>query len=151
VSQRSVEHNTFVIERRYDAPPERVYTAWANPDAKARWFGGSADMYELDFRIGGRELNRGTAPDGTVVTYDARYEDIVPDERIVFTYYMLMGETRISVSVATVEIKNAGDGTHLAYTEQGAFLDGHDHPRQREAGTGGLLDALEKHLDELVA
>lgn len=151
MSQRSVEHTTFVIERRYPVPRRRVYAAWANPEAKARWFGGSNDDYDLDFRIGGQEVSRGTAPDGTVYSFDARYEDIVPDERIVFTYYMLMGETRISVSVATVVFNDTGDGTHLVYTEQGAFLDGHDDPRQREHGTRELLDALKKHLAEPVA
>jgi hypothetical protein len=40
------------------------------------------------------------------------------------------------------------DGTRLVYTEQGAFLDGHDDPREREQGTGGLLDALAQHLGE---
>ena len=145
----SVVHDTFVIERRYDTPRARVYAAWAKPEAKATWFGGSADDYELDFQIGGRELNRGSAPDGTVYTYDARYQDIAPDERIVFTYFMLMGDTRISVSVATVEFEDDGDdGTRLVYTEQGAFLDGHDDPREREQGTGGLLDALAQHLGE---
>jgi uncharacterized protein YndB with AHSA1/START domain len=59
-----------------------------------------------------------------------------------------MGETRISVSVTTVEFKDDDDRTHLVYTEQGAFLDGHDDPRQREEGTGGLLDALEQQLGE---
>jgi len=146
VSQRSVVHDTFVIERRYDVVLERVYAAWADPAAKARWFGGPGGEYALDFRIGGRELHRGSAPDGTVYTYDARYEDIVPDERIVFTYYMLMAEIRISVSVATVEFDHDGGGAHLVYTEQGAFLDGHDDPRQREEGTRQLLDALAQHL-----
>jgi len=148
MSQRSIVHDTFVIERDYDVAPERVYAAWANPDAKARWFGGSGGEYKLDFRIGGREFNRGTAPDGTVYTYDARCEDIVPDKRIVFTYYMLMNELRISVSVATVEFDHHGDGTHLIYTEQGAFLDGHDDPRQREKGTRQLLDVLAQHVGE---
>jgi len=145
MSQRSVEHATFVIERRYESPREQVYAAWADPPAKAAWFGASDD-YQLDFRIGGRELNRGAGPDGTAYTFDARYQDIVPNERIVFTYFMLMGSTGISVSVTTVELADDGDVTRLVYTEMGVFLDDHDDPRQRERGTGGLLDALGTRL-----
>jgi uncharacterized protein YndB with AHSA1/START domain len=70
----------------------------------------------------------------------------VPDERIVYTYDMNLGDTRISVSLATVEFKPAGKGTRLIFTEQGAFLDGHDIPAQREQGTGALLDALGAEL-----
>jgi uncharacterized protein YndB with AHSA1/START domain len=147
VSQRSVVHDTFVIERHYDATPERVFAAWADPGAKSRWFGGSSEAYTLDFAVGGREFNRASAPDGTVYTFDARYEDVVPDTRLVFTYFMLMDETRISVSVASVEFTPHGEGTQLVYTEHGAFLDGHDDPRQREQGTHHLLDALAQHLD----
>jgi uncharacterized protein YndB with AHSA1/START domain len=66
----------------------------------------------------------------------------VPDERIVYTYDMHRGETRISVSLATVELRPEGDGTLLIFTEQGAFLDGQDTPDLREQGTGSLLDAL---------
>jgi uncharacterized protein YndB with AHSA1/START domain len=144
VSERSVTHATFVIERTYDTPPARVFAAWAEPEAKARWFGPDGDRgdYELDFKVGGRELNRGSAPDGDVYTYDARYQDIVMDERIVYTYDMLRGDTRISVSLATVEFKPDGSGTKLVFTEQGAFLDGQDTPDLREGGTGSLLDAL---------
>jgi uncharacterized protein YndB with AHSA1/START domain len=148
MSERSVTHATFVVERTYDAPPSRVFAAWADPAAKARWFGPdeSTGEYELDFRLGGRELNRGGAPDGQTYTYEARYQDIVPGERIVYTYEMHRAETRISVSLATVELRPAGAGTRLIYTEQGAFLDGHDKPQYREEGTGGLLDALGAEL-----
>jgi uncharacterized protein YndB with AHSA1/START domain len=66
----------------------------------------------------------------------------VPDERIVYTYAMYLDDTRISVSVATVEFKPAVAGTRLIVTEQAAFLDGHDIPAQREQGTRDLLDAL---------
>jgi uncharacterized protein YndB with AHSA1/START domain len=38
VTDRSVTHATFVVERSYDAPPARVFAAWADPEAKARWF-----------------------------------------------------------------------------------------------------------------
>jgi uncharacterized protein YndB with AHSA1/START domain len=70
----------------------------------------------------------------------------VPDERIVYTYEMHMGDTRISVSLATLQFKAEGKGARLLLTEQGAYLDGHDIPAQREAGTRDLLDKLDKEL-----
>jgi uncharacterized protein YndB with AHSA1/START domain len=78
--------------------------------------------------------------------YDARYQDIVPNQRIIFSYDMSLDETRISVSLATVELTAAGAGTRLRYTEQGAYLDGHEAPRMREQGMGELLDALDQEL-----
>lgn len=43
---------------------------------------------------------------------------MAPAQRIVYTVEMLMGETRISVSVVTVEFRPKGGGTHLIFTEQ---------------------------------
>jgi uncharacterized protein YndB with AHSA1/START domain len=150
MTARSVTHGTFAIERSYDAPPQRVFAAWADPKAKDQWFVGPDDWessdHEMDFRVGGLEHISGGSPDGQKVSYDARYQDIVPDERIVTTYEMHIDEARISVSVATVEFRPEGSGTRLVLTEQGAFLDGHDTPAQREHGTGELLDALGKAL-----
>jgi uncharacterized protein YndB with AHSA1/START domain len=83
--------------------------------------------------------------------YDARYQDIVPGERIVSTYDMHLDDKRISVSLATVEFKAAAAGTRLVYTEQGAFLDGFDMPAQRKQGTEDLLDALAAYLQREVA
>ncbi len=148
--ERSVTHATFAVERTYDATPARVFAAWADPEAKARWFGPpdeGVEEFELDFQVGGREFSRGTVPDGEgTYIYEARYQDIVPDERIVYAYDMHLDGTRISVSLGTVELKPDGDGTALTYTEQGAFLDGLDDPEQRKQGTGGLLDALGEEL-----
>ncbi|MGH2534654.1 MAG: SRPBCC family protein [Thermomicrobiales bacterium] len=150
MAERSVTHATFVVERTYDAAPARVFTAWADPAVKARWFAGPDEWgpgeFELDFRVGGREINRGGPPGGPIYAFDARYQDIVPDQRIVYAYDMHLDETRISVSLATVEFKSAGAGTRLILTEQGAFLDGHDDPASREQGTGSLLDALGAEL-----
>jgi uncharacterized protein YndB with AHSA1/START domain len=143
MTERSVTHATFVVERTYDASPARVFAAWADPEAKARWFAGADDEeFELDFRIDGREISRGGADGGPVSAFDARYQNIVPGQRIVYAYKMHLDETLISVSLATVELKPEASGTRLIFTEQGAFLDGHDEPRQREQGTGSLLDAL---------
>jgi uncharacterized protein YndB with AHSA1/START domain len=149
MAERSVTHATFVVERTYDVSPARVFTAWADPAAKARWFGAPEEgtsEFELDFQVGGREFNRGTGPNGQTYAYEARYQDIVPDERIVYAYDMHLDEDRISVSLGTVELTPEGKGTRLTYTEQGAFLDGLDTPEQRQKGTGGLLDALGAEL-----
>lgn len=146
--ERSVNHATFVVERTYDVSPQRVFAAWADPEAKARWFGGpdqGVAEYELDFRVGGREFSRGTV-EGQEYTFEARYQDIVPDDRIVYAYDMHVGDRRISVSLGTVQLETQGDGTRLTYTEQGAYLDGLDAPEQRESGTGGLFDALGEYL-----
>jgi uncharacterized protein YndB with AHSA1/START domain len=146
MTERSDEHATFVGERSYEAPPARVFAAWADPAAKSRWFGGPDDEVEMDFRVGGREFSRGTAPNGQLYSYEARYRDIVEDERIVYAYDMHLDDILISVSLGTVELRPEGEGTLLVYTEQGAFLDGHDDPASREQGTGGLLDALGEEL-----
>jgi uncharacterized protein YndB with AHSA1/START domain len=146
MNERSVEHAIFVVERRYDAAPEDVFAAWSDREAKAQWFGSPADRFELDFRIGGHELHEGIDPRGNAYTFNAVYQDIVEPERILYTYEMLLGETRISVSVATIELRPDGAGTHLVYTEQTAFLDGHDTPAQRQHGMGSLLDALGEAL-----
>jgi uncharacterized protein YndB with AHSA1/START domain len=150
VTERSVAHATFVVERTYDASPARVFAAWADPATKARWFTSpeewGPDEFELDFRVGGREVNRGGPEGGPVYAFEGRYQDIVADERIVYTYSMHLDRTLISVSVATVELQPKGAGTRLVLTEQGAYLDGHDSSDQRQQGAGELLDALGAEL-----
>ena len=150
MKRSSVVHDTFVIERTYNVPVAQVFGAWADPMLKARWFAGAADAlgagYELDFRVGGREVNRGGPPGGPVYTYESQFRDIVPEQRIVYTYEMYADETRISVSVATVQFRGQGATTQLVLTEQGVFLDGHDTAAQREEGTRSLLDSLDAML-----
>ena len=46
MTERFVKHATFVVERTYAAPPARVYRAWADPAAKAKWFS-KADIFEF--------------------------------------------------------------------------------------------------------
>ena len=142
----TVAHDMFVIERIYPVPVTQVFGAWADPMLKARWFAGSADAlgagYDLDFRVGGREVNRAGPPGGPVYTYQSEFHDIVPEQRIIYTYEMYADETRISVSVATVQFRSRDATTQLVLTEQGVFLDGHDTAVQREEGTRILLDSL---------
>jgi uncharacterized protein YndB with AHSA1/START domain len=148
MSDRTVEHGTFVLDRTYNAAPARVFRAFADPEHKSRWFGntGSDDPRTMDFRVGGAESMSGSIPDGPSYRYDAVYQDIVENERIVYTYDMHLEGRRISVSVATVELLPDGERTRLILTEQGVFLDGLDQPAMREKGTGDQLDKLAETL-----
>ena len=148
-----VIHDTFTIERTYPVPADRVFAAFASREAKDAWGGGddttAADGdSEFDFRVGGRE-RFAAAFNGTTFRYDARYYDIVPGQRIIYSYEMYANDARISVSVATIKFAATPEGTALSWTEQGAYLDGFDGaeaPRLREGGTAEMLDGLTKYL-----
>jgi uncharacterized protein YndB with AHSA1/START domain len=148
--KRTVVHNTFCIERNYDASPERVFQAFAQLESKAKWFAGPetwvAHERQFDFRVGGREVLSGGPKGKPAHTFAAQYFDIVPNQRIVYAYDMYVGEQKLSVSLATIELTAQGKGTRLTMTEQGAFLDGVEDGSQREAGTKELLDKLGRSL-----
>ncbi len=144
---RSVVHAEFHLERVYDSPVARVWQALTQPEAKARWFAGTPGSWtllerQMDVRVGGRERLRGRWDSGVVTTFDAVYQDVVPNERLVYCYQMFLDERKISVSLATLQLAPAGQGTRLEVAEQGAFLDGYDDPGSRERGTAHLLDSL---------
>lgn len=151
MTDRSVTHATFTLERRYRASPARVFRAFADFEEKRKWFGSPPGWRQMeahmDFRVGGREVNACGPEGGFVSTFNSLYQDIVTNERIVYTYEMLIDGARISVSLATFEFRPDGNGTELVLTEQGAYLDGADTPDQRQAGTVSILDALGQHLE----
>jgi uncharacterized protein YndB with AHSA1/START domain len=146
MTQRSIAHGSFTIERHYDAGPARVYQAFADPNQKKQWFGeGEPGTGVFDFREGGREYNTGKMG-GDTYAFDCNFRDIVPDVRIVYAYEMHLNGQRISVSVASLEFRPEGAGTHLVVTEHGMFLDGLDNVEQRREGTEQLMDLLGGHL-----
>lgn len=150
MTDRSIAHGSFTVERTYRHAPAKVFQAWANPEFKRQWFGSpSPDKPTdvMDFRVGGREYNA-SEHQGSTYTFDVLYRDIVPDNRIIYTYEMAMNGRRISVSLATVELFPDGSGTRMVVKEDGAFLDGLDTCKQREGGTNYIIDLLGKWLDE---
>lgn len=154
MTERSIAHATFNVERYFAASPKQVYDAWADPAAKAAWFRGPEEngrKYSLDFRLGGTEHSSGTINGKVAYTYDAVIQNIVPSERIVFSYHMTIDGQPISVSLATVEFSPEGSGTKLHYTEMGAFLDRLDKIEYREHGTKDLLDKLNAELERQTA
>ena len=140
MTDRSVHHSTYTLERTYAASPAEVFAAWSDPATKATWFAPDDARYSLDFRVGGSEAVHGG--EGVELVASSEYHDIVKDERIVYTTALFADNVLSTVSLTTVLFTCEGDGTRLVLIEQGTFLDGHEQPEWRREGTGDWLNAL---------
>lgn len=146
----SVTHASFTIERDYPQSPGKVFAAYASPAAKRRWLvegeGFTVESYQPGFGVGAREHSSFRFKGGPLITNDTVYTDVDEAGRIVFTYWMTLDGQPMSTSLVTVLIEPKGSGTHLTFTEQGAYNAGFADVAGRERGTRELLDALERDL-----
>lgn len=142
-----IKHATFTIERDFDAPVEKVFSAFSDFEKKKTWFKGpeGEDEQTMDFRIGGVEMSKGKIH-GFEHEFNALYHDIVPNERIIYAYDMRVKGERISVSLASIEFEATNDKTRVLLTEQDMFLDGEDNVEGRMKGTEVLFDQLKEFL-----
>ena len=146
--------NTFVIERSYPVPRERVFAALSQEDQKRRWYaGGDSAVFEMDFRVGGQSrsssrMGPDTPFEGVELASVEYFHNIVPDQRIVSAATMTIGGKPISVALLTIELVSTDSGTELICTHQAVFLEGADGPEMREHGWNALFDRLGAILPE---
>ena len=110
------------LHRVLRAPPERVYRAFLEPDAMARWlppFGFLCRVHEMDARVGGRfRMSFVNFGRGQAHSFGGEYLELVPNERIVHTDKFddpnLPGEMRVTVTMKPVAV-----GTELNIVQEG--------------------------------
>lgn len=145
-------YDTFRIERALRASREKAYRAWSDYDQKAKWFAGPSGWVQLrreqDFSVGGSEVVVGRHGDGGTSGFFATYQDIVPQERIVYSYRMFVDEVLLSVTLVTVEFHDAGAGTLMVFTEQGVYFTGPEAATSRQHGSNYLMDNIVRSVDE---
>lgn len=114
--------NTVRLHRVLRAPPERIYRAFLDPDAMAKWLpphGFTGKVHELDARVGGSyKMSFTNLTTGQTHSFGGKYLELVPNERIrntdMFDDPKLPGEM-----VTTVSLKAVSCGTELSVVQEG--------------------------------
>ena len=152
-----VVHSTFVVERSFPKPPEAVFAAFSDPAKARRWYaegdGHKLDEFTSDFRVGGTQtlrykLKEGTPVAGMTINNQGRFQEIIPNQRIVTASTMDLEAKRILASQVTIELLPNGSGTDLILTHQGAFFEGGLTPEMLEAGWRALMEKLAGELGQ---
>jgi uncharacterized protein YndB with AHSA1/START domain len=148
-SDRSVEpaeRPSLTLKRRFNAPPEKVYAAWADPQKLVQWFGPGAVeegsvKADIDLRVGGRYRISFNAK-GTYNEVGGVYRDVVPNRRLVFSW--AWHSTPERESLVTISMQPEGSGTLLTFLhEQFADETARDN---HERGWNELFAKLESYL-----
>lgn len=149
--ERTVEHDTIVVERRLAAGPNRVFAAWVEPNGRDRWDVPGDDWTYVtdarDVRVGGHDVIRFGQDGALDFKAETLYVDLVDARRLVATYTVRERDTLVSISLLTVEIAGDGTGTRMRVTEQVVFFDGRDSPVARLAGLEAMFDQIANMVD----
>lgn len=129
------------VTRRFDAPPERVFDAWLDPQGVGRWLfatpEGTMERVELDPRVGGRFLiaeRRG----GELAEHFGEYLEIDRPRRLAFSFAALRdsGYTRVAV---TIEPEGEGSRLTLLHEMDPQWA---DYEARTREGWGKILEGL---------
>ncbi len=139
---RSNSHSLKIV-RTFDASPERVYQAWADPSVVKRWFGPtpefSTPIVEVDLRIGGTYRIGMKSPDGELYVATGVYQEIVPNEKLVFTWRW-ENDSFSPETLVTVEFKKSGEHTELVFTHENFATE--ELAKDHQEGWEGALSKL---------
>ena len=138
---------SLTLKRRLHAPAEKVYAAWTEPAQLAHWFGPAQTISgsvraEMDVRVGGRFRVGFKTEDGEYHEVGGVYREVVPNEKLVFTWAWHTTPER--ESLVSVLIRSEGEGAMLTLVHEQFFDESARDGHQR--GWSGTLDKLERYL-----
>lgn len=111
----------LVVNRTINAPREKVFQAWADPQLLSRWLGGNPDntrFISVDFRVGGMYQIDMAMPDGTIDRLSGIYEEIDIPNRIVFSWGWGASYSADEATLVTVEFTEEDKRTHIKLTHE---------------------------------
>jgi uncharacterized protein YndB with AHSA1/START domain len=136
---------SLTIKRRFNAPPANVFAAWTDPEKVKRWMGpGEVQVLSVDSdaRTGGRYRWVMQAPSGEIHDVSGVYREVVPNEKLVFTWAWKTTPER--ESLVTLTFKPDNGGTLMTLTHE-QFFDEDARDRHNQGWTGAM-EKLDKYL-----
>jgi uncharacterized protein YndB with AHSA1/START domain len=136
---------SLTIKRRFNAPPEKVFTAWTDPEKVKRWMGPGEIKplrVESDPRTGGRYRWVMKSPDGEEHDVSGIYREVIPNQKLVFTWAWKSTPER--ESLVTLTFKRDGDGTIFTLQHEQFFDE--DARARHQGGWNSAMDKLDKYL-----
>jgi uncharacterized protein YndB with AHSA1/START domain len=138
------------IERIFDAPRDRVFAVYTDPELVPEWWGprGTTTIVDvMDVRPGGAWRFVGRDADGSETAFRGTYREIAPPERIVQTFEWEGLPGHVSVETATFE--DLGDRTRVVTVS--VFDTPEDRDGMLGSGMEGGLNETYERLDEVLA
>ena len=136
---------SLTIKRRFNAPPEKVFAAWTDPEKVKRWMGpGAVEVMraECDLRVGGRYRWLMKSPDGEEYDVSGVYREVVANKKLVFTWAWKSTPER--ESLVTLTFKDDDGGTVMTLVHEQFFDEAARDSHQ--GGWTGAMEKLEKYL-----
>lgn len=137
----------ITIVRVFDAPRERVWKEWTEPERFADWFGGTESEVPLssvsmDVQPGGSWRLTMHAVRGEI-HWHGEYHEVVEPERLVFTVTDQPGTSR---EIVIVELTDLGEGrTEMHFEQRGGGLSPEEYERAGQ-GWSGFFDRIAERL-----
>jgi len=137
------------MTRTFDAPRERVFRAWTEPEQLAKWWGPkgfTVPDHTIDVRPGGAWRTTMRSPEGNDHVVAGVYREITPPERLVFTWGWETEGPRGHETVVTIELHERDGGTELQLTQE--LFENETSRDMHHQGWSGCMDSLDDALRE---
>jgi uncharacterized protein YndB with AHSA1/START domain len=147
-----IQSYTLTLTRDFNAPREKVFQAWTDPEILSKWFGPrgvTTESARIDLRAGGKYQFTLKLPDGQIATHQGEYREIDPPKKLVFSGILdgqgcegsagLYAET-----VITIEFQEVGSATRLTLTHD--FLPTEASKESHAFGWNGSFERLAEVL-----
>ena len=144
--EKVVKAEALELTRTFAAPRAKVFEAWTDPEILKQWHAPgdyTVPIAEADLRVGGRYRIRMQAPNKDINhTVGGEYKEIVPNEKLVYTWQWEDDVDDVGETLVTVEFRDNGEGTDIVLTHE-RFPTAEDRDKHNQ-GWCGSLDNLPK-------
>jgi uncharacterized protein YndB with AHSA1/START domain len=110
------------LSQTFQFPVAQVYQAWVQPEALQQWFGRCEGVeiqkVEMDVQVGGKWRILSSSPDGHLKTVNGEYREVVPNQKVAFTWNIDTDKIKVQNTLVTVQFRELGNETEITLTHE---------------------------------